>query len=211
YDFCVLWRLAMYRQGSNQQIDPLLLPFLQTTDQTEAQLRLDQLIELAAPIIKKVTSWSRDPEDAFQEAVRRLVEQLRDFKADPEGNVISNYFHYAKVVASNVAKAQLRDRRQRRRSLLDAMRYVLKNNPRFEVWEDENRERLCGLAGWRHQPISFTRSARSSQLLNHPNIFGESALSGRDAQSLNHAELLTEIFQWVGHPIRYDDLVQIVC
>src|SRR4029450_4653912 len=81
----------------------------------------------------------------------------------------------------------------------------------FERWDDENRGRLCGLAAWRHQPVSFTRSARLSQLLDHPDVFGEAVSMGPAAQSLDHAELVNGIFQWVDHPIRYDDLVRIVC
>ena len=198
-------------QALTHKIDPLLLPFLQTTDEAEAQFLLDGLIELAAPMIKKVTSWSQDPEDAFQEAAQRLIEQLWGLKANPDSKAISNYSHYVKVIASHVAKGQLRDRHRQRRSLTDALRHVLKGSPNFELWEDENRERLCGLAEWRHQPISFTRSARLSQLLDHPDVFGEVVSMGRDAQSLDHAELVNGIFQWVDHPIRYDDLVRIVC
>jgi hypothetical protein len=48
-------------------------------------------------------------------------------------------------------------------------------------------------------------------LLDHPDVFGEAVSMGRDAQSLDHAELVNGIFQWVDHPIRYDDLVRIVC
>jgi RNA polymerase sigma factor (sigma-70 family) len=198
-------------QALTHKIDPLLLPFLQTTDEAEAQFLLDRLIESAAPMIKKVTSWRQDPEDAFQETAQRLIEQLWGFKANPDSKAISNYFHYVKVIASHVAKGQLRDRHRRRRSLTDALRHVLKGSPHFELWEDENRGRLCGLAAWRHQPVSFTRSARLSQLLDHPDVFGELVSMGRDAQSLGHAELMNEIFQWVDHPIRYDDLVRIVC
>src|SRR5215467_5325124 len=84
-------------QALSHKIDPLLLPFLQTTDEAEARLLLDRLIELAAPMIKKVTSWSQDPEDAFQEAAQRLIEQLWGFKANPDSKAISNYFHYVKV------------------------------------------------------------------------------------------------------------------
>lgn len=200
----------MDRPILNPQIDPLLLPFLQTTDEAETQLRLDRLIDLAAPTIKKITRWSQDPEDAFQDTAQRLVEQLRNFKADPEGRAIGNYFHYVKVVASHVAKGQLRDSRRPRRSLVDALRYVLKNNPRFELWEGENREGLCGLAAWRHQPVIVTRSARLLELLDNSYRFGEVVLPTCDLQSLNHGELLDEIFKWVGHPIRYKDLARIV-
>jgi hypothetical protein len=201
----------MLGQGSNPQIDPLLVPFLQTKSEAEAQLQLDRLIDLAAPTIKKVTSWSRDPDDAFQETAQRLIEQLCDFKANPAGKPIGSYIHYVKVVASHVAKGQLRDRHPQRRSLVDALRYVLKRNLRFAVWENENRERLCGFAKWRDQPITFTRSERLTQLLDQPDTFGEVVMPARDPLSLDHAELLVEIFNWVGHPIRYDDLIRIVC
>jgi len=200
----------MDQQTSARTIDPLLLPFLRTSDEAEARLQLSQLIELAAPMIKRVTSYSQDPSDAFQEAAQHVIEQLWDFKTDPDGKAIGNYFHYVKVVASHVVKGQLRDKHRRRRSLMDALRYVLTSDPDFELWEDENRQRLCGLASWCHPPVSFMRGARLSQLLDHPHIFDEAALIGRDAQSMSHAELLNEIFRWVGHPVRYDDLVRIV-
>jgi hypothetical protein len=200
----------MGQQTSTSKIDPLLLPFLRTIDEAEERLQLSRLIELAAPMIKRVTDYSQDPGDAFQESAQRLIERLWDLKMDPDGKAIGNYFHYVKVVASHVVKGQLRDKHRQRRSLMDALRHVLNGNPDFELWEDENRERLCGLVAWRYQPVSFMRSARLSQLLDHPHIFGEAALIDRDAQSMSHAELLSEIFRWVGHPVRYDDLVWIV-
>jgi hypothetical protein len=81
---------------------------------------------------------------------------------------------------------------------------------RFSAWESETRERLWGLAAWLQQPVNLNRSPRLNQLLDHPDIFDDVALSKRDVQSLHHAELLTEIFDWVGHPIRFEDLVSVV-
>ena len=48
-------------------------------------------------------------------------------------------------------------------------------------------------------------------MLDHPDIFDELVSMGRDDQSLDHVELVNGIFQRVDHPIRYDDLVRIVC
>jgi hypothetical protein len=197
--------------GSSAHIDPLLLPFLQTTDEAEAQLQLDRLIGLAAPMIKKVICWSEYPDDAFQETAQHLVEQLWAIKANPGSKAIYNYLHYVKVVASHVAKGQLREQHRQRRSLVDSLRHVLKSNRHFDLWEDENQEKLCGLVEWRAHSIRFTRSARLLQLLDHPETLGEVVLPACDIQSLDHAELLAEIFQWVGHPIRYDDLVRVYC
>ncbi|HXG68432.1 MAG TPA: hypothetical protein VNO70_25280, partial [Blastocatellia bacterium] len=201
----------MNGQGLNPQIEPLLLPFLQTTDEAEARLRLDQLIAHAAPIIKKITRWSRDPEDAFQEATQRVIKQLWDVKADPRGKAISNYEHYVRVVAAHVAKGQWRDERPQRRSLVDALRHVLRSKPDFALWVNEHQESVCGLAVWQHQPAGVARSERLLRLLDHPRLFGEAALPERDAPSLDNAELLAEIFNWVAHPIRFADLVRIVC
>ncbi len=197
-------------QGSNPQIDTFLLPFLDTTDEAEARVLLAQLIDHAAPVIKKITGRSPDPEDAFQETARLLIRQLWDMKADPGGKVISNYIHYVRVVASHVAKGQLRDEHPQRRSLADALRYVLRSKAPFALWENEFQERLCGLAAWRDQPTTFTRSERLMQLLDCPHLLDDVALSGRDAKSLSHAELLARIFNWVGHPIRFNELIRIV-
>ena len=198
-------------QESNRQIDPSLEPFLQTADEAEARQRLDGLLELAAPIIRKITSWSRDPEDAFQETAQQLIEQLWDLKTDPGAKPIGSYLHYVKVVASHVAKGQLRERHPQRRSLVDSLRYVLKTNALFALWQSDNRERLCGLSSWRDQPMSVARSERLVQLLDRAQIFGEVVQPYRDARTMDNADLLAEIFNWVGHPIRYYDLVRIVC
>src|SRR5678815_2843648 len=118
--------MAMDVQESKTQIDPSLVPFLQTADEAEARLRLDLLIDLAAPIIRKITSWSCDPEDAFQETAQQLIEHLWNLRTDPATRAITSYFHYVKVVASHVAKGQLREKHPQRRSLVDSLRYVLK-------------------------------------------------------------------------------------
>lgn len=198
-------------QGSNPQIDPLLDPFLRAADEAEAQLQLDQLIAHAAPLIKKITRWSRDPEDAFQEAAERLIKQLWDFKADPAGRGVGNYYHYVKVVASHVVKGQLREEHPRRRSLADALRHALNGAPHFALWANENQERLCGLAEWRHQQMDLSRSERLIRLLDDTRIFDEAMPPGRNALSMDHTELLDAVFNWVGHPIRFDELVRIVC
>jgi hypothetical protein len=200
----------MDRPAPEQRIDPLLLPFLQAADEAEAEAWLAQLLERATPAIKQIANQSRDPEDAFQETIRRLIKQLRDCKTDPEGKAIGNYLHYVKVIASRVSKEWLRQEHPQFRSLIDALRHALRSEPRFALWESEDQERLCGLAAWRRQQMSCARSERLAQLLDHPRTFAELVLPGRDAQRLDHAELLDAVFNWVGQPLRFDDLVRIV-
>ena len=89
--------LAMDGRESNTQIDPTFVLFLQTADEAEARLRLELVVDLAAPIIWKVTSWSRDPEDAFQETVQRLIEHLWDLRTDPGTRAITAIFITSKL------------------------------------------------------------------------------------------------------------------
>src|SRR5215510_9761151 len=99
----------MTREESNRQIDSILMPFLQATDETEAQRLLEQLIAHAAPTIKNVTSRSRDPEDTFQETVRRLIKYLWLLKADPGGKAIGNYISYVSRIASRIGIEEYRE------------------------------------------------------------------------------------------------------
>jgi hypothetical protein len=201
----------MNKQGSSPQIDSFLLPFLDASDEAEARVLLGQIIDRAAPVIKKITAASLDPEDAFQETTRLLIRQLWDMKADPAGKAIGNYLHYVKVVASHVAKGQLRDEHPERRHVVDSLRYTLKSKAPFALWESEFGERVCGLAVWRDQQMGFARSERLAQLLDDPHACDEIILPGRDALSIDHAELLAAIFDWVGHPVRFNEIVSIVC
>ncbi|HMG33059.1 MAG TPA: hypothetical protein VKM94_03900 [Blastocatellia bacterium] len=200
----------MRGQRPTQENDPLLVPFLDAADELAAQRLLQELIELAAPTIKKITAWARDPEDAFQKTAQQLVEQLWDLKSDPQRRAIGRYLRYVKVVASHVAKGQLRDEHPQRRSLVDALRYTLKANQRFTSWPNETRDSLWGLACWEGSPsLSPERSQHLKQLLDNPRLLDDVLVPS--SRTLDHADLLTKLFTWVGHPIRFDDLVKILC
>src|SRR5215831_8936640 len=134
----------MTENDSDARIDPLLLPFLHTADETEAGQHLDQLIARAAPGIATITKSSRTPEDAFQETTYRVVKHLRQLRVQRDGNAIGNYLHYVQVVASRVVKGQVREEHPKRRSLVDALRHVLKSEPALASWESGGH-RLCGL------------------------------------------------------------------
>src|SRR5262249_51609867 len=112
--------------ASERAMDPLLLPFLSAGDEREASRHMDQLIAHAAPGIAKVARSSRTPDDAFQEAAHRVVRQLREIRACRNGNAIGNFLHYVQVVASRVVKGEVRREHPQHRSLVDALRHVLK-------------------------------------------------------------------------------------
>lgn len=201
----------MNEHDSDRRIDPLLLPFLRTADEREANQHLDHLIAHAAPGIAKITRSSRTPEDAFQETTHRVVKQLRELRAHCNGNAIGNYLHYVKVVASRVVKGQVRQEHPKHRSLVDALRHVLRREPSLALWESDGHHKLCGLAVWRDQQAGRTHSERLTRLLDEPRTFEEVVSLQCDAVNVNNVELLRQLFEWIGHPIRFDELTKIVC
>jgi len=193
---------------SEARTDPFLLPFLRTADEQEARQHLDELIAHAAPGIATITRSSRTPDDAFQETTYRVVKHLRQLRDYRNGNAIGNYLHYVQVVASRVVKSQVRMEHPNHRSAVDALRHGLKRDPALAVWESEG-VKLCGLAPWRDLPAG--RSERLTRLLDDPRDFVDVLLPGCDPIYSNHVDLVRAIFEWVGHPVRFDELTKIVC
>jgi hypothetical protein len=191
------------------RVDSVLLPFLCAPDEAEANRHLDALIANATPGIAKITRSSRTPEDAFQEATHRVVKQLREFRTQGKGNLIGNYPHYVNVVASRVVKGQIRQEHPRHRSLVDSLRHVLRREPSIASWQADGRK-LCGFARWRDESNDRLRSHRLTQLLEEPRSF-EEVHGMQSAATLNHVDLLTRLFAWIGHPFTFSELAKIVC
>jgi hypothetical protein len=191
----------------NPQTDPVLLPFLTAPHEEQAQLLLAQLLDCVSPAIDRITRRGQPPNDAFQETMKKLVNRLRTLRSHPDGNTIGNFDHYVKVVAKHTVSEQLREDHSTFRSVADSLRYVLRNDPRFGVWEGEKDEELFGLAIWRDQQATPTRTEKSMRLLEDPASLAEVLPAG--FHELSTAGLIVEIFDRVGHPVRFDRLVSL--
>src|SRR5262249_25751661 len=195
--------------ASERLMDPLLLPFLRANDEREARREMDQLIAHAAPGIARIARSSRTPEDAFQEAAHRVVRQLREIRMCRDRDGIGNYLHYVQVVASRVVKGEVRREHPRRRSLVDALRHVLKREASLASWECEG-QRLCGMAAWRGERPSPEPGDRLTLLLEQPGAFADVVSLDRALASLEDAGLLKRLFEWIGRPIRFDQATRIM-
>lgn len=190
-------------------MDPLLLPFLSAGDEREATQHMDRLIAQAAPGIQRITKSSRTPDDAFQETAQRVVKQLREIRTQRNGSAIGNYLHYVQVVASRVVKGEVRQEHPERRSLVDALRHALKREPSLACWQSD-RQRLCGLAVWRDHVSVPVSSERLTRLLDEPRTFEDVVLPHASPATRGYSEVLKRLFLWVGHPIRFDQVVRIM-
>lgn len=96
----------MNKQGSIPEIDPLLRPFLQSSDDAECERLLAGLVSNQAPPLIKEAIWFKlralshstadgvqhqEAEDIHSEAILHLVGRLRDLQADPGLKPINNF------------------------------------------------------------------------------------------------------------------------
>ena len=142
-------------------IDELLIPLLDARGGAEADCRIAELIaEHADPVIRavvlrKVRRFENragsevDAEDVRGEVVLRLLARLRTFLSSPAENRIGDFRAYAAVTAHNACHEYLRRKFPRRWSLKNKLRYVMSHQPGLAIWENDQREWVCGLEEWR--------------------------------------------------------------
>lgn len=206
----------MEERTASVQLDPLLRPFLDAPDEAMAREHLEELLTLVTPSIKKIVARTNSPEDDFQESSQQIIKALWRCRDNPREHVIGDYQRYVMVVASHVARRHWRAERPAYYALKESLRYTLRHDERFALWESSPRGWLCGLKQHREQfeslesatPISS--SSRLTQLLQQPLNYDDAILPGRDAQKVPQADLLSAVFDWVGHVISFDQLVKIV-
>ncbi|MCI0390421.1 MAG: hypothetical protein MOB07_16850 [Acidobacteria bacterium] len=215
----------MKKQVATQTIDLLLLPLMQTSDESELQNVCSRLVsEHAEPIIKKiinyklqvygshtsVVSLGQDAEDISSEVLVELLTRLRDFKADPQDKAIGDFRGYVAVTAYHACYRHLRRKYPQRWKLKNRLRYLLTHNPELDLWKSTDDNWLCGLGKWRTQGEVSRHTERLWQLRDDPDTFIQARLQQQDLHRKNPAGLVLAIFDWVGCPIELDELVNIV-
>jgi hypothetical protein len=216
----------MERQATIQSAYDLIQSFLRAGDRSEWENLLSLLIrEHAEPIIAGIikhklrvslnnSEGSSQNQDALEIAgdVRAaILAEMQSLKAGAHARSISDFHNYVAVKTYSACADYFRAKNPQRRRLKDLLRYHLKQNRIFALWEGEDKRLLCGLQIWRSAGPNISRSDRLQQLLTEPlSIFNASeSASAVGVSHLQPAELLTVIFESVGHPIEFNQLVTI--
>lgn len=215
----------MDRQTTTRQIDALLLPFLYSEDEAESENVLSRLIsEHAEPIIKGIIgsklhvfraggnqSQKQDTEDVHSEVVVQLLTRLYDCKAAPDDHHIGDFRGYVAVITYNACHQHLRQRYPQRWRLKNRLRYLLTHQESFALWENNEKDWLCGFAAWRDQKhSSAARAGQLQQLRDSPHLLEQAGLAVTDVQRAWLGDLLSGIFEWIDAPVKLDDLVNTV-
>jgi hypothetical protein len=206
-------------------MDSLLFTFIDAKDDEQADRCLTRLIdEHAAPIVREILgsslrfhldrsgagSSSQDASDLFNDIVVNLISRLRDIKQDPAQDAIADFRSYVAGTAYNACNLYLRRRFPRRSRLKNRLRYLLSHDGDFALWATDDSGLLCGFAKWRDKK---TRAPGRllEKIRQDPVEWTESV--GLTSVGIGRAELnglLKILFQWIGSPIKLDDLVNVV-
>ena len=195
-----------------ENTDPLLHPFLQAEDESEAKHLLDELIaDHAQPLVREIVRSKlparrtvlteggslQEMDDVCGEVVVHLLGRLRQLRDHPDGTAIANFSGYVATVAYNSCSQNLRQRYPERHRLKNRLRYVLNHDERFALWEDARGLTLCGLAEWQTTlPEALYREVHMEQICDQMRSLRLSA-----------QELLDSLFTLAGQPLELERLV----
>jgi len=201
-------------------VDDLLLPLLRAEADDVRHLIERLVVEHAGPVIKQIIrsklclffehGRQQDAEDLHGEVLVQLLTRLQAFRSHPAENAIGNFQGYVAVSAYNACHEYIRRKSPHYHQLKNRLRYLMTHHSGFSLWESDKAIVLCGFAKWRATNRSNVNSARLTQINDDPQLFAQAALGGRRPESVKLAGLASAIFDWVGHPIELDQLVNLV-
>jgi len=215
----------MEQREARQQIDQILLPFVQATDEAVSQHLLEQLVvDHAEPVIRNIvrhklrvsagfSSDSRSGEDAEEmrsEVMLQLLSRLGELKENPNERYINNFQGYVAAITYSAWHEHLRRKHPERHQLKNKLRYLLLHRDTFAVWEGEDRQLLCGLSGWANQKKTPSATRRIKELTAGPEAGERAGLSANDIQRWDLASLVAAVFRYLGSCVELDDLVNLL-
>ncbi len=218
-------RLDMEPREGAQQIDAVLLPFVQASDEAVSQQLLTQLVlDYAEPIIRNIvrhklrlpagfssdSRLSEDAEEMRSEVLVQLLTRLSELKENPAEKYINNFQGYVAAITYSAWHEYLRRKHPQRHLLKNKLRYLLTHRASFAVWEGDDRQLLCGLAGWENQKTAMSATRRIKELMAGPEACERVGLSAHDIQRWDLASLVAAVFRYLGSGVDLDDLVKLM-
>lgn len=195
------------------KIDALLEPLLLRGDDDHADELVLELISVhAEPVIKGVIRFKlrlssyratqrAEAEDIYQEVLLQLLAQLQKFRKSPDGHPIADLRGMAAVIAHRTCARWMRRQFPERHALKNRLHYLVTRQRGFALWQNAEGQLVAGFAAWQNQEKTETR--RSSDLETLPHHIRPP--KGAKPQEL--ADTIAAVFNHVGDPIEFDELV----
>jgi RNA polymerase sigma factor (sigma-70 family) len=206
--------------NSSANIDILLEPLLTETNDKQADELLSQLIAVhAEPVIKGIiryklhlsshrSSQQAEAEDIYQEVLLQLLAELQKLRRQPDENPITDVRGMAAVIAHRTCSRWMRRQFPERHALKNRLQYLLTRQRGLAIWQSEERKLVAGFAVWQGEKRP-PAAAQPGQLSENEDLLTHiRRLKNGKQQELGEA--LAAIFNHLGSPIEFDELVGVV-
>lgn len=193
------------------KIDALLEPLMLEGDDVRADELLLQLInDHAEPVIKGVIRFKlrlssyretqrAEADDIYQEVLLQLLAQLQKFRQVPEAHPIADLRGMAAVIAHRTCARWMRRQFPERHALKNRLHYLLTRQRGFALWQNAEGQLVAGFAAWVDQ--------RKPAIRQLPESLSAHIRSSRSGKAQELADTLAAIFNHLGSPIEFDELV----
>jgi len=193
-----------------KESDNLLAPWLQSRSEEEAESALAQFIAAhIEPVIKGVVrfklrldlSEGSEAVDIAQEALTQWLAELRKFREMPDQHPIGDARGLAATITYRVCYRWLRRQTPQRNALRARLQYALTRQSGLALWPDADKNLIAGFAAWRgsrdRAPVEKLRRLSDDEKFLWTGYWRDAKLK----------DFLVAIFDFVGGPVAFDDLV----
>jgi len=182
---------------------PELISALDSPPASESDSTIERLLgQRAEEVISRVIAQrfragrigqlrAEEREDLRANALLRVLQRLRGGNERP-GRSIQDFDNYVAVVAFHVCDDLVRERLPRRTSAKNRLRYLLRHDRRFALW-NAGEESVCGFEEWRGAQV-FAAAVAADQV--------QHTLGDRDVP-----RTLSAILAAAGQPVEIEALV----
>ena len=206
----------MQHETKDERSDSILGPFLAATSESTSDDLLRAIIdEHAEPIIKKILRsklrvslnehGSQQNQDALEIAGdlrATIVSTLRALRQNPNQPPIVSFPDFVAIKTYSACADYFREKHPRRWRLKNLLRRRLRQNPRFALWQAEDKRWYAGFSG-RQDTGTQAEPSDAYDSASHP---PDGNLT--DAQ-MTSDEFLSALFERSGGPMGFDEVVRI--
>jgi RNA polymerase sigma factor (sigma-70 family) len=206
---------------SPANIDALLEPLLlAASDEQAEELLLGLITDHAEPVIKGIIRYKlhlsshkaaqrAEADDIYQEVIVQLLTELHQLRKQPDQHPITDMRGIAAVIAHRTCSRWMRRQFPERHALKNRLHYLVTRQRGLALWQDHDRKLVAGFAAWQGQKKKATNAARLTEMSNDEALLGQIRLL-KSARQQELGDAVAAIFNRLGSPIEFDDLVSSV-
>jgi hypothetical protein len=206
----------MQHDPKDDSSDSMLARFLKAESESISDELLRAIIdEHADPIIKKIlrsklrvslngrgTQQNQDALEIAGDLRASIIATLRALRQNPNKAAIANFSDFVAIKTYSACVDYFREKHPQRWRLKSLLRRRLRQNPRFALWQAEDKRWYAGFSG-RQETGSEAEAPDASESITHPT-------DGRlSAAQMKSDEFLDVLFERSGRPIVFDEIVKI--